>query len=92
MQSTFVDPKAKLLETLVHDEKTGDELVNLTLENGARSLAAGDVRPAPSMTVDELESVMKASDTIPTLTFVPYYFRANRGGRGQMRVGFRKWP
>lgn len=23
------------------------------------------------------------------LTFIPYYLRANRGGRGQMRVGLR---
>ncbi|KAJ4502054.1 hypothetical protein HRR83_000001 [Exophiala dermatitidis] len=28
---------------------------------------------------------------IDELTFVPYYFRANRGGRGQMRVGLRRW-
>ena len=28
---------------------------------------------------------------LPSLHFVPYYFRANRGGKGHMRVGLRRW-
>jgi len=28
---------------------------------------------------------------VESVTFVPFYFRANRGGKGQMRVGLRRY-
>jgi hypothetical protein len=34
---------------------------------------------------------MAEAKKIETLKFVPYYFRANRGGRGMARVGLKEW-
>lgn len=35
------------------------------------------------------ESKMEINGQARDLNFIPYYLRANRGGRGQMRVGLR---
>ncbi|KAF2105479.1 hypothetical protein BDV96DRAFT_617774 [Lophiotrema nucula] len=76
-KGTFVDPKVKLTEETMKDDKTGDEYIRLTLEDGARGLDLSEVSAAPSMDVDELEEQMKKSKEISTLHVVPYYFRAN---------------
>lgn len=39
------------------------------------------------MEADEFPLRMAEAEAIPALNFVPYFFRANRPGNGQMRVG-----
>ena len=40
---------------------------------------------------EELNKSMETAKVINELKFVPYYYRANRGGRGMARVGLKKW-
>lgn len=37
------------------------------------------------------ESMAVRTRIVEELNFVPFYFRANRGGRGHSRVGLRRW-
>jgi hypothetical protein len=39
--------------------------------------------------VAESGNVAPISEDVRDLCFIPYYLRANRGGKGQMRVGLR---
>ncbi|KAI6840481.1 glycoside hydrolase family 127 protein [Hortaea werneckii] len=92
-KSTFVDISAALDETRVQDKTTNDEYVGLHLMNGAHSV---DLDPsgqsAPYIGTEELQSTIDKSGVVSDLNFVPYFFRGNRGGKGHMRVGLKKWP
>lgn len=44
--------------------------------------------PTPGVAQESVRSTY--SDTVRALNFVPYYFRANRAGKGHMRVGLRR--
>lgn len=66
-------------------EETGEEYVALKSTCWRRSLASWDAKPAggdPGLRGDE-EPMEEQREII----FVPYYFRANRGDHGHMRVG-----
>jgi hypothetical protein len=41
----------------------------------------------PGQPLSAVESLQRGQ--VDVLRFIPYYFRANRGGKGQMRVGLR---
>ena len=45
----------------------------------------------PGVAVPVLEEKMKGIQLLDEVKFIPYYFRSNRGGRGEMRVGLKRW-
>jgi DUF1680 family protein len=62
-----------------------DSYIAIVAENGSKgeldtSAWDGQIAAEPK---DEVSKDSK------NLTFIPYYLRANRGGKGQMRVGLR---
>lgn len=59
--------------------------MSLTAHDGVSFLQPTTHQPLP-----EASSTEVASDVGKALKFVPYYFRANRGGKGHMRVGLRR--
>lgn len=78
---TIFDPKAPLHEEF---RAQPDQYVAIIAENGAQGEL--DTSPWSRQIVAEPGRVLgKTRD----LCFVPYYLRANRGGKGQMRVGLR---
>lgn len=88
-----MDITADVAERHVHDEITGDDYVALDLIHGAKSVSPIDnAVSGPSIETTQFQSVCDKSAVLPVLRFVPYYFRANRKGKGQMRVGLKRLP
>lgn len=82
------------MERVVEDENnTGDSFVALDLHSGATSLAGQEtpVSAGPGVDAVVLRDRIGRSEPLELLRFVPYYFRANRKGKGHMRVGLRQW-
>mgnify|MGYP000922287070 CR=1 FL=1 len=75
-KDVFLRTDSKVVEKMVTDEKTGEEYVALQSKCWKQSISTH-----ASLKVDG------DSATPQDLIFGPYYFRANRGGKGQMRVG-----
>ncbi|KAJ4252272.1 hypothetical protein NW757_006389 [Fusarium falciforme] len=75
-KDVFLRADSKVVEKMMTDEKTGEEYVALQSKCWKQSISIH-----ASLKVDG------DSATPQDLIFVPYYFRANRGGKGQMRVG-----
>lgn len=70
------------------DKTSGDEFVSLTVTEGVSSVPMTRIGEMPWM---EVGGKGKANGAGPRdLQLIPYYFRANRGGRGQMRVGMKR--
>ena len=91
-KSVQLDPACAVQEETITDKTSGDTLVALTVARGASVLNTGDIHACPDVEAGELKKIEQSVDTvIDELKFVPYYFRANRGGRGQARVGLRRW-
>ncbi|USW49012.1 hypothetical protein Slin15195_G023310 [Septoria linicola] len=89
-KSVYLDYEGTWDEREVADESTGDKYIALTLQNGARRLNTTRINSAPLIDAKELQSSLESSNAIAKLNFVPYYFRANRGGKGHMRVGLKR--
>lgn len=79
---TILDPTAPLRE---EPRSQPDQYVAIIAANGAKGEL--DISPWSRQIVAGPNNAVipKARD----LCFVPYYLRANRGGKGQMRVGLR---
>ncbi|KAK5062705.1 hypothetical protein LTR84_004779 [Exophiala bonariae] len=92
-KSVQLDPaSASVHEKFVTDETTGDSYTALTITNGARILDVDRINAQPGLDVGDLQSEEGSqSGVLDELKFVPYYFRANRGGSGQARVGLKRW-
>ncbi|EOD49778.1 putative duf1680 domain protein [Neofusicoccum parvum UCRNP2] len=84
-KSLIFDPASKITETLETDPTTNEKYVSLTAHDGVSFLKTPDHLAMP-----EASSTAEAGQPGKTLKFVPYYFRANRGGKGHMRVGLRR--
>lgn len=98
LQSLVFNPRNGLdsiLENKVTDPVTKEYYVQLA---APRSVNFLQTKESQSTTVNRtkangtMTNGVNGSSTehISELKFVPYYFRANRGGRGHMRVGLRK--
>ncbi|KAG5796221.1 hypothetical protein H9Q69_004716 [Fusarium xylarioides] len=75
-KGVFIRTDSSVTEEKVVDEASGEEYVAMQAKGWKQSPSAlGSL----SLSLETAESV--------NLFFVPYYFRANRGGNGQMRVG-----
>ncbi|KAJ9613731.1 hypothetical protein H2204_014694 [Knufia peltigerae] len=92
-KSLQIDPKCSIHQHHVTDDTTGDTFVALTIPKGGASvLNLSELHAGPEIEAEELHKGSTGSMVIDTnLNFVPYYFRANRGGKGQARVGLRRW-
>lgn len=92
-KSVQVDPVSSCVqERSVTDEITGDFYKALTVSKGASILDVDEIHARPGVEVGPSENGTQLQESLmDELNFVPYYFRANRGGRGQARVGLRRW-
>ncbi|CAD0111513.1 unnamed protein product, partial [Aureobasidium uvarum] len=70
----------------VQDKSSGDSFVALTVTHGASVLNTDAFEETPFL----LDDGLSKGTPLPSLEFVPYYFRANRGGKGHMRVGLKR--
>ncbi|KAJ9613061.1 hypothetical protein H2200_003002 [Cladophialophora chaetospira] len=87
-----LDPHCKIDEITVTDKDTNDAYVALKVIKGASLMNMDALHASPDARIEELDKATGAdAKIIEELIFVPYYFRANRGGRGQMRVGLKRW-
>lgn len=88
-----MDATADIVERHVHDDSTGDDYIVLDLLRGAKSVSVTDHAVSGPLIEDrQFQEACDKSEVLPVLRFVPYYFRANRGGKGQMRVGLKRIP
>ncbi len=91
-KSVQLDPACSVQEKIITDDTTRDTYVALTVVKGANRLKVSDIQACPGVEATELDKSVQSEDAvIEELKFVPYYFRANRGGRGHARVGLKRW-
>ena len=90
-QTLALDVDCKVVERPIHDCQSGDSFVGLTVTEGASIVDLESMQMMPIIDAAALKSAMQNSKPVKTLQFIPYYFRANRGGRGQMRGGLKAW-
>ena len=90
-KSLQLDPDAAVQEALVTDPATKEEYVALSVHRGASILSTDRLRANPGVGWAELKKMAAEAEVLDELHFVPYYFRSNRGGRGQSRTGIRRW-
>lgn len=73
-----------VLEEEKRDMPLGETYVGITLKNGG--LVIPQDKLLPSLESKGLEALIQDGEGVD-LHFVPYWARANRGGKNQMRVG-----
>lgn len=83
-KSLCLDVTARVEESRVDSESLSEPYVKLTVHDGVYSMQVdGNHTPTFKVAQHKLE---KANQ----LHFIPYALRANRGGKGHMRVGLRR--
>lgn len=86
-QTAALKNGAKIHEHDVLDPTTGDGFISLAI--GKEDIARVELdQRVPGMPWMGVDGEGKGAGGANDLKLVPYYFRANRGGRGMMRVGF----
>ena len=83
------DATKLLSETRINDNKDNFQYIGISAADAGKLVDFDTYRPLP-VASGVSEKAAKFKDGRVTLHFAPYYYRANRGGRGQMRVGFRR--
>jgi hypothetical protein len=84
-QSVCFDTSVTLHEHIRHDVLQDQACVGIRVVNDAHFLIPPDSEVAPFHAASQKQD----PDRQETLHFIPYFARANRGGKGQMRVGLR---
>jgi len=79
-QSLVWDPSAKVTEEIVVDEQHAEQYVKLAATGNFKKTVTKEASP---------ESYTVPLQETDRLVYIPYYYRANRGGSGQMRVAVR---
>ena len=88
-QTLLFDTSASISETTKTDDETGETYVMLTASGSFAFLdLSSGPKPYPGLDCDPADA--QTGQTVDQLHFVPYYYRANRKGRGHMRVGLRR--
>ncbi|KAF2431495.1 DUF1680-domain-containing protein [Tothia fuscella] len=84
----FDSSKSHIKEAQKTDKDTGESYIALIADGGACSFIQMHAKACPGI----LSGAAKAGNegSVDELHFVPFYYRANRKGKGQMRVGLRK--
>lgn len=95
-RSTYLDPgcltKNTVTERKVADPSLPDKrYVGITVNKAAYAVDFDQLKVNASIDKEELNKTIEAAKVIDELKFVPYYYRANRGGRGMARVGLKQW-
>lgn len=95
-RSTYLDPKClakhALTEEEIADPRLPDEkYVGITINNAAYVVNFEKLNADAYVDKDELNQTIRDAKAIDELKFVPYYYRANRAGRGMARVGLKQW-
>ncbi|KAI1619843.1 hypothetical protein EDD37DRAFT_642403 [Exophiala viscosa] len=88
-KSLQLDPDANVEEKLVTDPTTEEEYVALSVHRGSSLLPK--LNAEPSIPWKDLAKASAEGSVVEDLHFVPYYFHSNRGGRGHVRTGIRRW-
>ncbi len=87
--SVYLDLKTTKFEEVACDNKElGEHYVSLKASDGI-FIAEVEQGALPGMEKVTYRPLQSASGT-NELHFVPYYLRANRGGKGHMRVGLKR--
>ena len=87
-KTVLFDPTSTLIsERTTTDSATGETYVELTAKGGITFIDVAE-RPNPAVSVCSISA--SPGDLVRQLVFVPYYFRANRTGKGHMRVGLKR--
>jgi DUF1680 family protein len=84
-KDTVVSQTSVIREERRTSEISGEPYVALHTNGSSRSLNKWEEKPKGHTPGTSWED--DTSGIARSLCFVPYYYRANRGGRGQMRVG-----
>ncbi|KAB8542079.1 hypothetical protein FH972_025542 [Carpinus fangiana] len=91
-RTIFNTSTAHMREFLQRDSSTGEEYVSIRASNAISQLDTTVYdQSGPGFEVrqgTEFKDLKSCPKTKEDLILVPYYFRANRKGRGHMRVGF----
>jgi uncharacterized protein len=67
----------------------GDSIHALIVKKGAFTQNINEDKYSPLASAQDVKNLASNALPVENLKLVPYYYRANRGGRGQMRVGFK---
>lgn len=95
-RSTYLSPgcikKHAVTEKEMVDPNVPEErYVGITITEAAYVVDCSNLNVNGSIEKEELDNSLAAARVIDELKFVPYYYRANRGGRGMARVGLKQW-
>lgn len=88
-QTLAIASDCKIDERSFQDSHSGDQFVELVVTKGASRIDLQNIQKGPTIDAEDLEAAMYCSESVSELRFIPYYFRANREGRGHMRVGLK---
>jgi hypothetical protein len=81
-----------MLEEDYHDANTNERYIKVDIKRGACRLRLDETQDnGPAITTCRLRQASQNGEVIDKLSFVPYYTRANRGGKGHMKVGLGSW-
>lgn len=95
-RSTYLDPGCiasnAVVEKELADPKFPEErYVEITVIKAAYVVGLSKLKGNAFVEKEETDNGMGTAKVIDELKFVPYYYRANRGGRGMARVGLKQW-
>ncbi|KAF4551455.1 Hypothetical protein D9617_13g099550 [Elsinoe fawcettii] len=84
--------KINVEEERIFEKQTGEDIIVLRAKGGSEFLHLPKTASGPGHEVvvgkkEALNGAVPNGNAVESLTFVPFYFRGNRDGKGQMRVG-----
>lgn len=95
-RSTYLDPRCLTNNTVTEREIVDSHIPNesyvgITIHRAAYVVEFDQLETNAFVDKEELNKTIEAAKLLDELNFIPYYYRANRGGRGMARVGLRQW-
>ncbi|KAH6620294.1 hypothetical protein C7974DRAFT_230345 [Boeremia exigua] len=95
-RSTYLDPRCLSNNVVTEQDMTDPSMpderyVGITVHNAAYVVDFDELDADPFIDKEELNRTIKAATKVEKLNYVPYYYRANRGGLGMARVGLKQW-
>ncbi|CAK7223847.1 hypothetical protein SBRCBS47491_005346 [Sporothrix bragantina] len=89
-KDVVISPSAEVQEEERVFEATGERYIALRTTGWSRSETKWEAKQPGNLPGLQVDGEKKTElGTERSLVFIPYYFRANRGGRGHMRVGMK---
>lgn len=86
-KSVVIFENNKLEESIEYDRISGEKFVKVTASGVMLGDVSNETGEFPGFEIARDKHMRK---TEVKVVFVPYFYRGNRGGRGHMRVGFRR--